>query len=92
MKRTVFAAATALALAAALAGCTERRETDRVDQGAHGPTSPAEAGFTEYQSMPKEYQTAGLSPEYTNDKVDPTMEGSGNIAWQGSYAKDHRQP
>ncbi len=40
--------------------------------------------------MPKEYQTAGLSPEYTNDKVDPTMEGSGNIAWQGSYGKDHR--
>ena len=79
-----------LALAVALAGCTERRVADQVDQGAHGPTSPAEAGFTSYQAMPSEYQTAGLSPEYTNDKVDPTMEGSGNIAWQGSYGKDHR--
>jgi len=39
----------------------------------------------------EEHQTAGLMPEYTNGKVDPTMEGSGNLAWQGSYERERRE-
>ena len=93
---------TACALAAASVGCTVRKTPDRVDQGVHGPTSPAESGQhgaeafnrspygPDQAKMDAEHQTAGLTGEMTNGKVDVTMEGSGNLAWQGSYEREKR--
>ena len=89
-------------LAAGTFGCTSRRTPDQVTQGVQGPTSPAESaqhGADAYNRAPygedkakidAEHQTAGLMPEYTNGKIDPTMEGSGNLAWQGSYERRKR--
>ena len=85
-----------------LPGCTGRRAEDRVDQGAHGALSPAESGMqgpnaynrppygADKSKMDAEHQTAGLTPELTNGKTDVTMEGSGNLAWQGSYEREKR--
>jgi hypothetical protein len=92
----------AFALAAGLFGCTVRRNPDRVTQGVEGPSSPAESaqhGAEAFNRPPyggdpakldAEHQTAGLNGELTNGKVDPTMEGSGNLAWQGSYEREKR--
>jgi hypothetical protein len=102
MRRKTFSITAALALFAASFGCAGRRTEDRVTQGVHGPSSPAESGehgadafnrppYGENQAMmDAEHQTAGLNGELTNGKVDPTMEGSGNLAWQGSYEREKR--
>jgi hypothetical protein len=42
------------------------------------------------QTLEREHQTAGLTGEMSNGKVDATMEGSGNLAWQGSYEREKR--
>ena len=89
-----FAPIAAIILAAGLTGCAERKVEDRVTSGAHGPASPEEAERPDAQ-QPKppdtDYQTAGLTSEITNCKTDETMEGSGNLAWQGSYEREKRE-
>lgn len=102
MRRKTLLATVAFALTATISGCTIRRTADRVDQGAQGPLSPAESGQNgadaynrppyapNKEKVDSEHQTAGLMPEYTNGKVDDTMEGSGNLAWQGSYEREKR--
>jgi len=102
MRRHTFYIPVACALLAASFGCTGRRTGDRVTQGVHGPSSPAESaqhgpdafnrppyGRNEAK-MDTEHQTAGLNGEITNGKVDVTMEGSGNLAWEGSYEREKR--
>lgn len=91
-----------IALALGTVGCTMRATPDHVTQGAYGPSSPAESaqhGAQAYNRPPygsntaqidAEHQTAGLNGEMTNGKVDPTMEGSGNIAWQGNLERQKR--
>jgi len=104
MRRRVVVLSGALALTIAMCGCKVREEADAVTNGTHGPTSPAESGqqgptafnrapFEESKKVAdQEHQTAGLATgPITNGKVDPTMEGSGNLAWQGSYEKEKRQ-
>ena len=69
-----FATIAVIALAMGLSGCVP---------------PPKEAG----EGAPKvnpEHQTAGLTGEISNGKVDETMEGSGNLAWQGSYQREKR--
>ena len=86
-----------MALAIGLAGCqSPRKAPDHVMQGQHGPTSPAESAehgalaFNPAEKTSNEYATAGLDGEVTNGKVDETMEGSGNLAWQGTYEREKR--
>lgn len=97
MKRKTFAAMIACALGLATSGCEARHETDRLSQGAHGPSSPAESGQhgpdamdVDKEKSEREHQTAGLTSEISNGKTDATMEGSGNLAWQGSYEREKR--
>ena len=83
----------AIVLAAGLTSCSERRTQDQVTSGAHGTTSPEEAGLrpdTPQKTPDTDYQTAGLTGELSNGKTDETMEGSGNLAWQGSYEREKR--
>ena len=89
--------ALACGLAGGPFGCTTRRTPDRVTQGVQGPTSPAESAqhgpeafAADKAKRDAEHQTAGLNGEMTNGKVDVTMEGSGNLAWQGSYEREKR--
>ena len=98
MRGRTFSIIAACALAAASVGCG-RKTVDRVEQGAQGAVSPAESGEHGSNRLPyggdrnqadAEHQTAGLTPEMTNGKVDDTMEGSGNLAWQGSYEREKR--
>ena len=102
MWRKMLVVSTGLAFALGMYGCKVRAEADQVTSGAQGPSSPATSGehgpdaFNRAPFMPDtskadtEHQTAGLMPEYTNGKVDETMEGSGNLAWQGSYEREKR--
>lgn len=97
MKRRTPAAAIAFALGLATYGCEARHETDRLSQGANGPLSPAESGehgphalAPDKDKGDREHQTAGLTSEMSNGKADATMEGSGNLAWQGSYEREKR--
>lgn len=75
-----------------LAGCSS---SSQVALGEHGATSPAESGehgaYSDQaapspdspdQSM---YEIKPIEGQYTNGNVDPSMEGSGNIAAQGDY-------
>ena len=49
------------------------------------------AGHHEEEAkLDADHQTAGLTGEITNGKVDVTMEGSGNLAWQGSFEREKR--
>ncbi len=101
MKRT-FAVTITLAAALSSSACKVRVTEDQVAQGPQGPTSPAESGqqgpeafnrspyMHSEQKADTEHETAGLMPEYNNGKTDPTMEGSGNIAWQGDYEREKR--
>ena len=103
MRRNTLVVLTTLTLALGLSACKVREQADRVTSGAQGPGSPATSGehgadafnrapfMEEKEAAKKEHQTAGLMPEYTNGKADPTMEGSGNLAWQGSYERDRRE-
>ena len=103
MRRTPFVVTLGCALAFSLVGCKTRAVADRVASGVEGPSSPAESGQhgadaynrppfgADKSKVDAEHQTAGLMPEYTNDRVDATMEGSGNIAWQGSYETQRRE-
>jgi len=88
-----FAPIAVVILAAGLTSCAERKTEDRVTSGAHGPSNPEQAERPDALA-PKppdtDYQTAGLSSEITNGKTDETMEGSGNLAWQGSYEREKR--
>src|ERR1700736_6686385 len=97
MKRKTLATMIAFALGLATSGCEARREPDRLSQGAGGPLSPAESGQdgpdamdVDKEKSDKEHQTAGLTGEMSNGKTDATMEGSGNLAWQGSYEREKR--
>ena len=104
MSRKNFVVAIAFTFAVFTAGCNVRQVQDKLSQGAHGPSSPAESGrhgadaYNRPPFAPEDqekkidamHQTAGIMPEYTNGKVDPTMEGSGNLAWQGSYERAKR--
>jgi hypothetical protein len=102
MRRKTVLITAGLVLALGTYGCKVRDEHDQVSSGAHGPASPATSGehgadafnrspYMENKSKADaEHQTAGLMPEFTNGKVDPTMEGSGNLAWQGSYEREKR--
>ena len=83
-------------------GCTTRKVSDRVSQGVHGPSSPAESGqhgadafnrppyASSEHHADAEHETAGLTGPVTNGFTDPTMEDSGNLAWQGSYERMKR--
>lgn len=102
MWRKTFVVMTGLSFCLGMYGCKVRATADQVTSGAHGPSSPAasgEHGADAFNRAPfmesankadAEHQTAGLTPEFTNGKVDPTMEGSGNLAWQGSYERAMR--
>ena len=98
MRRRTSVITVAFALFAASFGCAGRRTEDRVTQGVHGPSSPAESGQHGPDALARplhevgdvQHQTAGLNGELTNGKVDVTMEGSGNLAWQGSYEREKR--
>lgn len=99
--KTLFIAA-GIAFALGTYGCKVREEHDQVSSGAHGPASPATSGehgpdafnrapfMEDKNKADAEHQTAGLTPEFTNGKVDETMEGSGNLAWQGTYEREKR--
>jgi len=87
----------AFALGLATSGCEARHEADSLSQGAHAPLSPAESGQhgpsamdVDKEKSDREHQTAGLTGEMSNGKADVTMEGSGNLAWQGSYEREKR--
>ena len=84
----------AVTLAATSVGCATRRTEDRVTEGSQGALSPVESGRvaegSDRSKADTEHQTAGLTGEMTNGKVDVTMEGSGNLAWQGSYEREKR--
>jgi hypothetical protein len=102
MRRKTFSIAAAFALFAVSLACSGRRSGDRVTEGVQGPSSPAlsaQHGPEAFNRPPygrdekqidTEHQTAGMTPEMTNGKVDDTMEGSGNLAWQGSYERRKR--
>jgi hypothetical protein len=91
-----------LALAVGLSGCAGRKAGDRETSGAHGPASPVGSGQHgpeaynrppyghDEPKMDAEHETAGLDGEMSNGKVDATMEGSGNLGWQGSYEREKR--
>jgi hypothetical protein len=64
--------------------------------GEHGATSPAESGehgaygdqaapSVQQEETSSDYEIKPLEGPLTNDNVDPSMEGSGNIAAQGDY-------
>ena len=100
--RWLIAIAAIFLIFGATYGCRVRQPEDRASQGAEGPMSPAESGqhgATAYNRPPygpdakridAEHQTAGLTGPLTDGKEDPTMEGSGNLAWQGSYEREKR--
>lgn len=79
-------------LVVVLAGCSS---SSQVVYGERGATSPAESGQhgaygdqaapTPEQEAKSEYEIKPIDAPLTNDNVDPTMEGSGNIAAQGDY-------
>ena len=97
-----FAMLGVLTLGLVLFGCAGRKVADRETSGAHGPPSPAGSGQhgpeaynrppygTDESKIDEEHKTAGLTEEMSNGKVDETMEGSGNLAWQGSYQREKR--
>ena len=90
MRHVVLTLITGLALV--LAGCSQ---SSRVYLGESGATSPAESGEhgaygdqappSPAQAASSEYEIKPLDTPLTNDNVDPSMEGSGNIAAQGDY-------
>jgi hypothetical protein len=97
MRRRTSVITVAFALFAASFGCAGRRTEDRVTQGVQGSSSPAESGQHGANASTRpssdadaQHQTAGLNGEMTNGKTDVTMEGSGNLAWQGSYEREKR--
>ena len=102
MSRKTFIVSAVFAVFATSFACAARRTEDRADQGSHGPSSPAESGQhgpdaynappfgRDKTAMAREHETAGLNGEMHNGKVDVTMEGSGNLAWQGSYEREKR--
>ncbi|MBV8817101.1 MAG: hypothetical protein JO022_02020 [Acidobacteriaceae bacterium] len=85
----------------AVAGLTGCNNYNQVNQGWQGPTSPAESGqhgasadqvaLSEQPSLEAGATAMPITEEYTNGNYDPTMEGSGNIAAQGNYAKAEQQ-
>src|SRR5689334_14410854 len=94
MRGRILCIVAAGTLAAATIGCANRRVEDRVAEGSQGALSPVESGRVAENSdrakADTEHQTAGLTGEMTNGKVDVTMEGSGNLAWQGSFEREKR--
>ncbi len=77
-----------------LAGCSS---SSQVALGEHGATSPAESGEhgaygdqaapSAQQETASDYEIKPIEGPITNDNVDPSMEGSGNIAAQGDYKR-----
>ena len=90
MRSIVLTVLTGLVLV--LAGCSS---SSQVALGEHGATSPAESGehgAVGDQLAPSlqgedqaQYEIKPIESPLTNDNVDPSMEGSGNIAAQGDY-------
>jgi hypothetical protein len=90
LRSIVFAAVAGMALV--LAGCSP---SSQVSLGEHGATSPAESGEhgaygdqaapSQQQEATSEYDIKPIEQPLTNDNVDASMEGSGNIAAQGDY-------
>lgn len=82
----------AIGLVFLLAGCSS---SSQVALGEHGATSPAESGehgANGDQAAPSPqgadqsaYEIKPIEEPLTNGNVDPSMEGSGNIAAQGDY-------
>jgi hypothetical protein len=58
--------------------------------GLSGCVPPPKEGGEADTKKSTEHQTAGLTGEIGNGKVDETMEGSGNLGWQGSYQREKR--
>ena len=58
--------------------------------GLSGCVPPPKEGGEAETKKSTEHQTAGLTGEVSNGKVDETMEGSGNLGWQGSYEREKR--
>lgn len=80
-------------------GCSE---SERVDLGAKGATSPAESGehganadqappYGSVQVADEEHEIKPIEGPLSNGETDPTMEMSGNIAGQGNYASAAKQ-
>jgi hypothetical protein len=79
-----------------LAGCGA--SYGHVNQGWGGATSPSESGqlgAEAYQAAPygsedkakEQHEYKPIEEPVTNGYTDPSMEGSGNLAAQGSYAE-----
>jgi hypothetical protein len=75
-----------------LAGCTSASQVSLGERGATSPAESGEHGAFGDQAAPSPqtedkaaYEIKPIEGPITNDNVDPSMEGSGNIAAQGDY-------
>jgi hypothetical protein len=81
-----------------LVGCTA--DYSKVEAGSKGPTSPVESGeMGPYANRPPRgaidvakanQEIPPITRPFSNGFEDATMEGSGNIAAQGSYEKNRK--